>query len=43
MYDDGAVRFAGYIDATGSLQQLNDEQVAELEAVPSDGRPTRSR
>ena len=39
VYENGSVRFAGYIDASGNLQQLTDEQVAELETVPSDDRP----
>ncbi|MET4224049.1 sensor histidine kinase [Oerskovia enterophila] len=39
VYEDGTVRFAGYIDASGTLQQLTDEQVAELETVPADDRP----
>ncbi|WP_235535406.1 cell wall metabolism sensor histidine kinase WalK [Oerskovia sp. Root918] len=39
VYEDEAVRFAGYIDASGTLQQLTDEQVADLETVPADDRP----
>lgn len=39
VYSDGEVRFAGYVDASGNVQQLTDEQVAELETVPADDRP----
>ncbi|WP_084690168.1 sensor histidine kinase [Oerskovia turbata] len=39
VYSGGEVRFAGYIDASGNLQQLTDGQVAELETVPADDRP----